>query len=122
MVSKVTVESLGGVSAPDPNLFVPSDEMKARGDAVAMTSATKITRVHGEGPFAPGMTFRTVCVLGLVTSTGRLVEAHALQPSDPNSEAAVEDATQIDFAPLTPAGAPPRQHFVFVIEKFLTQQ
>ena len=122
MVSKVTVESLGGISAPDPNLFVPTDEMKARGEAVAMTSATKVTRVHGEGAITSATTLRAVCVLGLVTATGHLVEAYALQPLDPNSEAAVADATNIDFAPLTPAGAPPRQHFAFVIEKFIAQQ
>ena len=78
VVSKVTVESLGGVSAPDPSLFVPTDEMKARGEAVAMTSATKITRVHGQSASTSGTTLRTVCVLGLVTASGHLVEAHAL--------------------------------------------
>jgi hypothetical protein len=122
MVSKVTVESLGGLSTPDPGLFVPSDEMKARGEGVAMTSATRLTRVHGQGPFTLAMTLRAVCVVGIVTATGHLVEAHALQPSDPNSQAAVEDAMKIDFSPLTPAGAPPRQHFAFVIEKFIAQQ
>ena len=122
IVSKISVESLGGLSAPDPGLFVPTDEMKARGPAVAMTSATKVTRVQGQGPFTSAMTLRPVCVFGMVTPTGHLVEAHALQPSDPNSQAAVEDAMKIDFSPLTPAGAPPQQHFVFVIEKFVAQQ
>jgi hypothetical protein len=122
MVSKITVESLGGLSAPDPSLFVPSDEMKARGEAVAMTSATKVTRVHGDGPFTSAMTLRAVCIFGMVTATGHLVEAHSLQPSDPNSQAAEEDAMTIDFSPQTPTGAPPRQHFAFVIEKFIAQQ
>jgi hypothetical protein len=122
IVSKVTVESLGGLSAPDPGLFVPSEEMKARGEAVAMTAATKVTRVHDQGPFTSAMTVRAVCVFGLVTPTGHLVEAHSLQPSDPNSQAAVEDAMKIDFSPQTPAGAPPRQHFAFVIEKFIARQ
>jgi hypothetical protein len=57
----------------------------------------------------------------MVTSTGQLVEAHSLQPSDPNSQAAVEDAKRIDFSPLTAAGVAPEQHFVFVIEKFTSQ-
>jgi hypothetical protein len=121
-VSKVTVESLSQLSAPDPALFVPSDEMKARGEAVAMTSATKVTRVQGQGPVTSTVTLYAVCVFGMVTSTGHLVEAHSLQPSDPNSQAAVEDAMKIDFSPQTPAGAPPRQHFAFVIEKFIVQQ
>ncbi len=122
IVSKISVESLGGMVASDPGLFVPTDAMKANGPAVAMTSATKISRVQGEGPFTAATTLHPVCVFGMVTPTGHLVEAHALQPSDPNSQAAVEDAMKIDFSPLTPAGAPPRQHFVFVIEKFISQQ
>jgi hypothetical protein len=121
-VSKITVQSLCSLSAPDPTLFVPSDEMKARGEAVAMTSATKVTRVHGQGSVTTTATVRAVCVFGMVTAAGQLVEAHSLQPSDPNSQAAVEDAITIDFSPKTPAGTPPRQHFAFVIEKFMGQE
>ncbi len=122
VVSKISVESLQTITSPDPSLFVPSDAMKAKGPAVAMTSATRLTRVHGQGPFISAVTLRPVCVFGMVTATGHLVEAHSLQPSDPNSQAAVEDAKQIDFSPQTPSGAAPRQHFVFVIEKFVAQQ
>lgn len=122
IVSTISVESIQGITAADPALFVPSDAMKANGPAVAMTSATKVSRVAAQGPFTPAMTLRPVCVFGMVTPTGHLVEAHALQPSDPNSQAAVEDARKIDFSPLTPAGSPPRQHFVFVIEKFVSRQ
>jgi hypothetical protein len=122
IVSKISVESLQSLTASDPALFVPTDAMKAKGPAVAMTSATKVSRVQGQSPFTSAVTLRPVIVFGMVTPAGHLVEAHALQPSDPNSQAAVEDAGKIDFSPLTPAGAPPRQHFVFVIEKFVTQQ
>jgi hypothetical protein len=122
VVSKISVESLRGIAVADPGLFVPSDEMKAEGPAVAITSATKVSRVQGLGPISLAVMLRPVCVFGMVTAAGHLVEAHALQPSDPNSQAAVEDAEKIDFSPLTPAGAPPRQHFVFVIEKFVSGQ
>jgi hypothetical protein len=121
IVSKISIESLEGTAA-DPGLFVPTDAMKAKGPAVAMTSATKVSRIQGQGPFNSAVTLRPVCVFGMVTPTGHLVEAHALQPSDPNSQAAVEDAKKIDFSPMTPAGAAPRQHFVFVIEKFVSQE
>jgi len=120
-VSTVVIESIG-TTPVDASLFVPTDAMKANGPAVEMTSATKVTRVPGQVSPATGATVRPVCVFGMVTSTGRLVEAHTLQPSDANSQAAVEDARAIDFTPLTPAGAAPRQHFVFVVEKFVTQQ
>lgn len=114
VVSRISVESLQAVASTDPALFVPTDAMKAAGRATAITSATKISRIHGQSQSASG-----VCVFGVVTSTGQLVEAHSLQPSDPNSQSALADAMAIDFSPTIPAGASPRQHFVFIIEKFL---
>jgi hypothetical protein len=120
VVSKISVQSLQGISAPDPGLFTPTDEMKAAGQATAMTSVRQISRMQGQGPYTAAMTVRPICVFGIVTPAGQLVEAHSLQPSDPNSEAAVKDAKAIDFSPSMPAGAPPQQHFVFVIEKFVS--
>lgn len=117
VVSTLTVQKLEEVNEADQNLFLPTDRMRAKGRSVEMTAATKISRVHGH--VASGMTIRPVCVFGLVTPTGQLVEAHSLQPSDPNSQAAVEDAKQINSS--APPGAPPRQHFVFVIEKFISR-
>jgi hypothetical protein len=122
VVSKISVESLQGTTAPDPDLFVPTDGMKAAGQAIAMRSETKISRVQGPGPFTATMTVRPVCIFGILTPAGQLVEAHSLQPSDPNSEAAVKDAKGIDFSPSMRAGAPPQQHFVFVIEKFVAPE
>lgn len=121
IVSKISVESLQTIAAPDPDLFVPTDGMRAAGQATAMTSATKISRIQGQGPLTQAMTVRPVCVFGIVTQAGQLVEAHSLQPSDPNSEAAVKDARGIDFSPSMRAGTP-QQHFVFVIEKFVSPE
>jgi len=121
IVSTISVERLEEINGTDPRLFVPSEAMRARGRSIEMTATTKISRIHGQGPFTSAMTIRPVCVLGVVTPTGQLVEAHSLQPSDPNSQAAVEDAKQIDFSTTHPVGAPPQQHFVFVIEKFVSR-
>lgn len=115
IVSKITVEKLEEVTGADPSLFVATDAMRARGRSIEMTAATKISRVHTKS-----LSTSAVCVFGLVTPNGQLIEAHSLQPSDPNSQAAVEDAQQIDFSRTAPAG-PPRQHFVFVIEKFVSR-
>jgi hypothetical protein len=60
-------------------------------------------------------------VFGLVTSSGKLVEAHSLQPSDPNSQAAVEAAKRMKFSTPAPRGERPQQHFVFIIEKFVSR-
>jgi hypothetical protein len=87
-----------------------------------MTAMTKVSRIHRKGSSTQAMTVRVVCVFGMVTPSGQLVEAHSLQPSDPNSQAAVEDARGINFAPSKPGKAPPRQHFVFVIEKFVSSR
>jgi hypothetical protein len=121
IVSKISVEQLQEMPSAEPALFTPTETMRAKGRSIEMTSATKVTRVHGKPPFTSAMSVRVVCVFGIVTPTGQLVEAHSLQPSDPNSEVALEDAKQIDFTPSTPNGAQPRQHFVFVIEKFVSK-
>jgi len=119
-VSEISVESLRELPAADPSLFAPSEEMKARGRAVAMSGAQKISRAAARVPFTSAATIRPVCVFGLMTSSGQLVEAHSLQPSDPNSQAAVEAAKQMTFS--TPTGAPPEQHFVFILEKFVSNE
>jgi len=118
IVSAISVDSLQELSAADPALFVPTAEMQARGPAIAMAAAQKITRFAGPGAFA---STSPVCVFGLVTPSGQLVEAHSLQPSHPNSPAAVEAAQRINFARPAPPGSRPQQHFVFVFEKFSAQ-
>jgi hypothetical protein len=96
--------------------------MKAAGPPVAMTSATKISRIQGEASLARSAALHPICIFGMVTPAGRLIEAHSLQPADPNSEAALKDAESIDFSPSMSAGGPPQQHFVFVIERFASAQ
>ena len=120
VVSTISVESLQTLASVDPALFVPTARMKAE-PATAMVSATKISRMQGQGPVSPSMKVRPVCIFGLVTPSGQLVEAHSLEPNDPNSEAALRDAKSMDFSPSLAAGAP-QQHFVFLIENFVTTE
>ncbi len=121
-VTEISVVSLTELPAADPALFIPTEEMKAKGRAIALTEAQKLLRVAGGGPLPPGSTARAVIVFGLVTPAGQLVEAHSLQPTDPDSQAALEAAKQIDFTRQAPFGVHPQQHFVFVVEKFVTSQ
>jgi hypothetical protein len=121
VVSTISVEVLDEIDTTDGSLFVPTKAMRTRGRSIELGSTTKLTRVHAPGPLNSGMTVRAVCIVGVVTPTGKLVEAHSLQPSDPNSQVALEDAKGIDFTPLTPAATVPQQHLVFVIEKFISQ-
>jgi hypothetical protein len=125
-VSKIQVKSLEGRASLDASLFVPSEQMKAA-QVPAMTSVKRITRIITGSQVAGGqagsaMRVRPVCIFGLVNSAGKLVEAHSLQPSDPNSKAALKDAKAIDFSAMMTPGAPPQQHFVFVIEKFVSAE
>jgi hypothetical protein len=121
-VSEIHVESLTNLASADPSLFVPTEAMKARGPAIAMAGARKISRFSGQPPLKPSVTIQPVCVFGLVTSSGQLVEAHSLQPSDPNSQQAVEAVKRMNLSSPAVPGARPEQHFVFVIEKFVTSQ
>ncbi len=121
VVSDISVKSLSEFAA-DPSLFIPTEAMKARGPSIAMAGAQKISGFYGRRPFPEGAAARPVIVFGLVTSAGQLVEAHSLQPSDPNSQAAIDAAKRMNFASPALLGGRPQQHFVFVIEKFISSQ
>jgi hypothetical protein len=116
-VTEISVVGLSELAAPDPNLFVPSKRMQEQGRAIGTLAAQKITRVVGSGDDVTDV----VCVFGLVTPTGELVEAHSLQPWNPHSEAAVASVKQMSFQRPAPVGQAPAQRFVFVIEKFAGQ-
>lgn len=124
-VTEISVDSLTELPAADASLFAPNPEMKERGRAIAMAGAQKLVRISPSAAFASGTTAHTICVFGLATPSGELVEAHSLQPSDPLSQAALEDAKQLNFAQPPKPGqvrAAPQQHFVFVIEEFGSSQ
>ena len=113
VVMEISIDSLTETPSAETILFRPNREMQARGRALALAGAEKISRVIGGGTAGSA-----VCVFGVVTPDGKLMEAHSLQPADPNSQAAIADAEQIDFPTPAPVGPYPAQHFVFVIEKF----
>jgi hypothetical protein len=115
-VSEIQVESLTAMPSIDANLFVPTQAMRGSGPAFAMAEAQKV--FFEPNPVAAGAAIQPVCVFGLVTPSGQLVEAHSLQPSDPNSDAAVLAAQSMNFARPVMPGARSEQHFVFFIAKF----
>lgn len=114
-VSHIEVNSLAEIPPADPSLFVPGEEMKANGESIELAQAQKIWYY----PATPGAAGGgTVCVFGVLTPSGDLAEAHSLEPSDPNSQAAVESAGHMTFSNLVPLGTRPLQRFVFIIEPF----
>jgi len=120
VVSTITVESLSELRMADPGLFAPTEEMKSKGRPVILGGAQRISRSLGPASSA-GSADQTVCVFGLVTAAGQLVEAHSLQPANPNSAAALAAVRQMSFERAAAAGEPARQYFVFVIGKFVGQ-
>jgi hypothetical protein len=121
-VVELHVDSLTELPAVDPALFVPTQEMKVAEPGTSMAQARKLSVFANRGRIAPDSAIQPVCVFGLVTPSGEVIEAHSLQPSDPNSQAAVESAKRMKFASPTPPGARPEQHFVFIVEKFVSSQ
>ncbi len=124
-VSEISIESLTELPAADPSLFVPSPEMEERGRAIAMGGAQKMGQVFPADSSARAAAPHIVCVFGLVTPSGQLVEAHSLQPSDPYSQAALANAKQMNFVPPPVPGRlrpPLQQHFVFIVEQFGSPQ
>ena len=118
-ITEISVDSLSEHASNRTDLFVPTEQMKEQGRAVSMEGAQKLWRVAGRGSVPRGAQADAVCVFGVVTPSGQLVEAHSLQPLDPNSPAAVAAAKRIDFSHAAPGGPQPQQHFVFVIEQFV---
>lgn len=114
-VSRISVDSLTAMPAPDPSLFVSTEDMAGQDDSIELAEAQKVWHNPGVAGAAGG---GTVCVFGVVTPAGTLAEAHSLSPSDPNSQAAVLAADQMAFPNVAPFGARPQQHFVFIIEPF----
>ena len=119
IVTAISVDSLTELTAADPALFVPDGEMQARGRPVKLGPSEKLFRVSAGGSAASGAQPGVVCVFGVVDGLGQLVEAHSLQPSDPNSQAALDAARKMSFSRPGLPGAIPKQFFVFVIRRFV---
>ena len=125
VVSRISVDSLEALASADPSLFAVTEDMKERGQPNLMADTQKIWRFAGAPSFSPDATLQPVCVFGLVTPAGDLVEAHSLQPSDPHSAAALEAARHMTFpAPLALGRArpPAQQHFEFVFVGFTSSR
>jgi hypothetical protein len=121
VVSEISVESLTPISSANPSWFEPTAEMAERGRATELAGAQETLGVSAPSSLAGAGTADAVCIFGVVTASGQLMEAHSLQPNDPNSAAAVAAANRLQFARPKLYGEPaPQQHFVFVIERFLT--
>ena len=121
-VMELHVDSWTELPAADPALFVPAPEMQAKEPGILLAEAHKIAVFYNGPPVTSNSTVHPVCVFGLITPSGQVVEAHSLQPSDPNSQAAVESAKLMNFSGMVKPGQRPAQRFVFILEKFVSTQ
>lgn len=119
-VIEIVVDSLEDLSTADAALFVPTEQMKAKGAATEEAGALKIQAFPSRQrmTFSGNTVFQPVVVFGLLTPSGEILEAHSLQPSDPNSSAAVEAVKGMHLSMRTAPGATPQEHFLFVTERF----
>ena len=117
IVTSITIESMTELTASDPSLFVPTAEMRANGRPIQLGAAETLFRLSPASP--AGAAAGPVCVYGLVTASGDLVEAHSLQPSNPNSPAAIDAARKMSFSRPAAPGAAPQQYPVFVVWRFV---
>ncbi|HEX3744003.1 MAG TPA: hypothetical protein VHW09_08730 [Bryobacteraceae bacterium] len=111
-VMRLHVDSLTEIAEADAKFFAATPEMTW---GTTMASLQKMVLFPQKGSIPPDATIRPVCVFGLVTADGKLVELHSLQTGDPNSQAA------LDYAKTLTLPAPPgkSEHFVILIEKFV---
>lgn len=121
LVTEIHVDDLAEPSGADPNLFVPTEKMKELGPAVVMGDAQHIIVSPRDGTVAADAALQPVCVFGLVAPSGKVVEAHSLQPSDPNSKIAIQMTKGMRFGEPTPLGTRPEQHFVFIMTYFIAR-
>lgn len=119
-VMALQVESLTELDTSDPHRFEPTEAMTSGEPSVVLGEARKMSFFADRGAIPNGAAIDSVCVFGLITPSGQLVEAHSLQPSDPHSSEAVELAKRVKFAAPVPVGARPVQQFGYVIEKFVS--
>lgn len=96
----------------NPQMFVPTAQMKTKGAGAQMSPLMRFpVWVPGDhaGPSRP------VLVMGLLTTTDKIQEAHVIETSDSSlNQKAIEYVTQMDYRPPTPPGMTPEQHIVIV--------
>jgi hypothetical protein len=105
-VLQIHLDSIEDAGAPDPALFTPTKEMLARGPGIVMVPSVRIP-VFAAVPATSAGKVQPVIVHATVNDQGKVVEAEALQNSDPNlSNAALSLVKGSTYPPQTRATGP----------------
>jgi hypothetical protein len=118
-VLRIHVDSIEDAGAPDPALFTPTKQMLARGPGIVLMAPTRYPEFAAPAP-GRGGTPEAVVVHASVDDHGKMIEAEALQSSDPNlSAAAISVVKRGTYPPLRQATGP-TQTELFVNVQFGT--
>jgi len=105
-VLQIHVESLEDGGAPDPALFTPTKEMLARGPGIVLRAAVRIPAGMAP-PAGRAGKLEPVIVHASIDAEGKVLEAEALQNSDPIlSNAALSRVKSLTYPPQTRATGP----------------
>jgi len=116
-VLQIHVESLEDAGAPEPALFTPTKEMLARGPGIVLIPAVRF-RAFSPSPAGHTGKVEPVIVHGSTDDQGKVVEAEALQNSDPSlSNAALSLVKSSTYPPRIRAKGP-AQTEVFINVEF----
>jgi hypothetical protein len=105
-VLQIHVESLEDAGTPDPALFTPTKEMLARGPGIVLMPSVRIP-AGAAPPAGRAGTIQPLIVHASVDDQGKVVEAEALQNSDPGlSSAALALVKSSTYPPQNLASGP----------------
>jgi hypothetical protein len=105
-VLQIQVNSIEDAGTPDPALFTPTKQMLAQGPGIVLTSAVRIPAVAAS-PAGHAGKIEPVIVHASIDAQGKVLEAGALQNSDPRlSNAALTLVRSSTYPPQTRATGP----------------
>jgi hypothetical protein len=105
-VLQIRVESVEDAGTPDPSLFTPTKEMVARGPGIVLIPAVRIPAGMAPPARRSGK-IEPVIVHASIDNAGKVIEAEALQNSDPSlSNAALATVKNLTYPPKIRAMGP----------------
>jgi Gram-negative bacterial TonB protein C-terminal len=115
-VLQIHVQTLEDAGAHDPALFTPTKEMLARGPGIVLIPAVRF-RAVAPAPSGHNGKVEPVIVHASTDDEGKVIEAEALQNSDPSlSEAALSLVRKSTYPPRTRARGPVQTEVFIKVE------
>ena len=110
-VLQVHIESLEDAPHPDPAAFMPTKEMMDQGPGIVLRAPVRFAIM---APAPPSAAEQTVVIHAAIDRDGKVVEAEALQTSDPNLSNAALTLVRNSIYAKQEEGIMPRQQEAFI--------